>query len=148
MVLGNIFFEEDITYISNGYILDPYLEISKFQKYAKQFYNKELDMNCLKEYLKVKDNSTYILANIAGLAADSAIKADYIIENKQDNTKSLYIDIIDIYSNNFTSEEIKNYLLDDFLEYDKTKVSSTLKITYAINYETQKNYILSIETIN
>ena len=148
MVLGNIFFEEDITYISNGYILDPYLEISKFQKYAKQFYNKELDMNCLKKYLKVKDNSTYILANIAGLSADSAIKADYIIENKQDNTKSLYIDIIDIYSNNFTSEEIKNYLSDDFLEYDKTKVSSTLKITYAINYETQKNYILSIETIN
>lgn len=148
MVLGNIFLEEDITYISNGNILDPYLEISKFQKYAKQFYNKELDINYLKEYLKVKDNSTYILANIEGLEIDSAIKADYIIENKQDNSKSLYIDIIDLYSDNFTSEETNNYLLDDFLEYDKTRVSSTLRITYAINYETQKNYILSIETIN
>ena len=138
MVLADGFLnDDDITYISNGYRSDPYMEISKFQEYAKQFYNKELDINSLKEYLYKKDNNTDILVTMGGLAAESTIKADYIIENKAENKKSLYIDIIDLYDdNNLTSEDINNYLLHDFLEYDKSKVSNRLKITYTMNPET------------
>ena len=147
LLLADGFLNDDITYISNGYISDQYMEISKFQEYAKKIYNKELNTSSLKEYLYKKDNNTYILVTMGGLAAESAIKADYIIENKAENSKSLYLDIIDLYDNNLTSEEINNYLSHDFLNYDKTKVSHKLKITYTINSKTQEYYILSIESI-
>lgn len=138
---------EDTVVINNGEFDESYIEISKFQEYVKKVYNQELDMNNLKNYISIQNNITYIKVPLEGMAADYAVKADYIVENKKEDTKNLYVNLVDTSNDNIEFDDIEKYLSTNFLDYDKSKVTYTLKITYVLNKETQENYIVSIESV-
>lgn len=146
-LLKNEIQAEDIVVISNGEINESYVEISKFQSYAKKVYNQELNLNNLKDYILIQNNITYIKVPLEGMSADYTVKADYIVENREENTKSLYVNLIDLYNDNIKDGDVEKYSSADYLDYDETKVSYTLKITYAFNEATQENYIISIESV-
>lgn len=143
------FSDEDTVKINNGSVLESYIELSKFQKYAKKYYIKELNTKELNDYIYKKEGVTYIKVSLEKLSKDYAIKAGWIVENKTEKNKTVVVNLIDPYQNRkLTSNKGEKLFLSDSLEYDSSMIKYRLIITYATNPKTQENYLISISCIS